>query len=54
MKRRINAIQIFYDYDRLENRLPTKEEFEMAYYNQIKKGGKYYYQVKREYLEERE
>ena len=53
MKRKMNAIQIFYDYDRLENRLPTREEFEKEYYGQTKRGT-YYYQVKREYLEERE
>lgn len=56
MMRKVNAIQIFYDYDRLENRLPTREEFEKDYYGRVMKPteSRYYYTVRKKFLEERE
>lgn len=50
------AIQIFYDYDKQENRLPTKAEFDQAYYGRVLKRGEsnYYYEVKRKYVKEKE
>ena len=52
----IKAIQIFYDYDRLENRLPTKDEFDLAYYGRTLKRGEsnWYYNVRRKFLAEKE
>lgn len=47
---RKKACQIFEEYDRLENRLPTKQEFELEYYGEVKKESRYYYMVKRRYL----
>ena len=54
--RGIKAVQIFYDFERLENRLPTKAEFDQAYYGKELRRGEsnYYYQVKQKYLQERE
>lgn len=43
MKIRKKACQIFEDYERLENRLPTKAEFEIEFYGEEKKESKYYY-----------
>lgn len=56
MKTRVKAIQIFYDYERLENRMPTREEFEVAFYGRVMKKheSRYYWTVKKQYLEERE
>lgn len=56
MKRAFKAIQIFYNYDKLENRLPTKEEFDKEWYGKKLRRGvsNYYYQVKRMFLEEGE
>ena len=50
----IKAIQVFYDYERLENRLPTKQEFDLAYYGRILQRGEsnWYYQVKRKFINE--
>lgn len=47
---RKKACQIFEEYDRLENRLPSKLEFELEYYGEEKKESRYYYMVKRRYL----
>lgn len=56
MMRKVNAIQIFYDYERLENRLPSREEFETAYYGQVMDPTKsrYYYTIRKRFLQERE
>lgn len=56
MMRKVNAIQIFYDYDRIENRLPTREEFEKAYYGRVMEPteSRYYYTVRKRFLQERE
>lgn len=50
----VKAIQIFYDYDSMENRLPTKQEFDLAYYGRVLKRGEsnWYYKVKKKFLEE--
>ena len=50
------AIQIFKEFERLENRLPGKSEFDQEFYGRILKRGEsnYYYQVKRKYLQEKE
>lgn len=50
----IKAIKIFYDYERMENRLPTKQEFDLAYYGRILERGEsnWYYKVKRNFIEE--
>ncbi len=55
MKRTFKAIQIFYNYDRLENRLPSKDEFDMEWYGRKLNRGvsNYYYQVKKIFLSER-
>lgn len=52
----VRAIKLFEEMDRLENRLPTKAEFDEAYYGRVLRRGEsnYYYQVKRKYLKERE
>lgn len=55
MKFRKKAIQIFEDFMRLENRIPTREEWEEEYYGEEaaeKSKNKYYYKVKRMFLEE--
>ena len=51
---RVKAIQIFYDFDRLENRLPTKEEFDIIFYGRKLSRGEsnWYYAVKKKFLEE--
>lgn len=52
----VKAIQIFYDFQRLENRLPTKAEFDEAYYGRVLRRGEsnWYYAVKKKFLEESE
>lgn len=52
----MKAVQIFYDFERLENRLPSKNEFDLAYYGKELRRGQsnYFYQVKREFLKEME
>ena len=52
----VKAIQIFYDYEEQENRLPTKKEFDVAYYGRVLRRGEsnWYYQVKKKFLEEKE
>lgn len=52
----VKAIQIFYDFEKLENRLPTKAEFDQAYYGRVLRRGEsnWYYQVKKDFLMERE
>ena len=56
IERKTRAIQVFYDYERLENRLPTKQEFDLAFYGRILKRGEsnWYYAVKKKYLTEGE
>lgn len=55
MKRAFKAIQIFYNYEKLENRLPSKDEFDMEWYGRKLRRGvsNYYYQVKKSFLSER-
>ena len=50
------AIKLFEEMDRLENRIISKAEFDLAYYGRKLRRGEsnYYYQVKRKYLEGRE
>lgn len=52
IKRGTNAMQIFIDYERDENRLPTKAEFDLALYGRELRRGEsnYYYTVRRKYL----
>ena len=56
MKRTFKAIQIFIDYDKLENRLPTRKEFELAWFGRElrRNESNYYYKVKKDFLAERE
>lgn len=51
----IKAIQVFYDYEKLENRLPSKNEFDLAYYGRTLRRGEsnWYYTVKKRFLEEK-
>lgn len=50
----MKAIQIFIDYMRFENRMPTRKEFEREWYGREMPRGKsnYYYQVREKFLEE--
>lgn len=50
------AIKLFEEMDRLENRIISKAEFDLAFYGRELRRGEsnYYYQVKRKYLEGRE
>lgn len=52
IKKGTNAMQIFIDYERFENRLPTKAEFDLSLYGRELRRGEsnYYYTVKRKYL----
>ena len=53
-KRRILAEQIFADYERFENRLPSRVEFNMEFYGYDPgQSSRYYYAVKRKYLQEK-
>lgn len=58
MKRisKFSAIEIFREYERLENRLPTKAEWEMEWFGRVcsRNENNYYYQVRRKYLQEKE
>jgi hypothetical protein len=56
MKRPFKAIQIFIDYEILENRLPSRKEFELAWFGRElrRNESNYYYKVKRDFLKERE
>lgn len=51
-----NAIQIFYDFERLENRLPSKNEFDLAYYGRTltTNQSNYYYTVRRRFMAEKQ
>lgn len=53
---KFSAIEIFREYERLENRLPTKEEWEMEWFGRVcrRNENNYYYQVKKRFLQERE
>ena len=55
-KRTVTAYSIFDKYERLENRLPTREEFELEFYGKVRERNesRYYYQAKRKYLAEKE
>lgn len=54
MKRQFKAIQIFYDFDRMENRLPSRKEFELAWFGRELRHNEsnYYYKVKKDFLKE--
>ena len=54
MMKRVKAIQIFYDYERFENRMPTKEEWEKEFYGRVMRPteSRYYYQVRKRFLQE--
>lgn len=56
IERKTRAIEVFREFERLENRIPSKEEFDLAYYGRKLRRGEsnWYYQVKRKYLEESE
>lgn len=56
MKRPFKAIQIFIDYEKLENRLPSRKEFELAWFGRELRHNEsnYYYKVKKDFLAERE
>ena len=58
MKRqsKFSAIEVFREFERLENRLPTQAEWEMEFYGRVcrRNENNYYYQVKRKFLEEKE
>jgi hypothetical protein len=51
---KFSAIEIFREYERLENRLPTKAEWEMEWFGRVcrRNENNYYYQVKKKFLEE--
>lgn len=52
MKRTFKAIQIFLDYYKLENRLPSKVEFDLAWYGRDRgRNSRYYWRVKKQFLE---
>lgn len=55
MKRvsKFSATAIFDEYMRLENRIPSKAEWEMEFYGRMCKRNEnnYYYQVKKRWLE---
>lgn len=48
------AIKLFEEMNKLENRLLTKAEFDLAFYGRKLRRGEsnYYYQVKRKFLQE--
>lgn len=56
LKKGKNAYSIFEDYLRLENRMPTKKEFDIEFYGRAldHNESNYYYYVKRRYLAERD
>lgn len=47
------ALSIFYDFQREQNRIPTKDEFDLAFYGkELNRGASnYYYRVKKKFLE---
>ncbi len=49
-----NAYSIFEEYERAENRIPTKNEFDTLFYGRTLNPGEsnYYYSVKRKWLAE--
>ena len=56
IERKTRAIEVFKEFERLENRLPTKAEFDQEYYGRVLKRGEsnWYYAVKRKFLQERD
>lgn len=56
MKRQFTAFSIFEDYMRLENRIPSKDEWDEAWYGRKLRRGEsnYYYIVRRKWLAEKE
>lgn len=56
IERKTRAIEVFREFERLENRLPSKSEFDQAYYGRVLKSGEsnWYYAVKKKFLAERE
>lgn len=53
-KRKVKAAFIFDEYMRLENRLPTRKEFEEEFYGEEKPNSRYFYQVRKKWLSEKE
>lgn len=53
MKRQFTAFSIFEDYMRLENRIPSKDEWDEVWYGRKLRRGEsnYYYTIKRKWLE---
>jgi hypothetical protein len=49
-----NAYSIFEEYERNENRIPTKNEFDALFYGRTLKTGEsnYYYSVKKKWIAE--
>lgn len=56
IERKTKAIEVFREFERLENRLPSKNEFDLAFYGRVLRRGEsnWYYAVKKKYLEESE
>lgn len=56
MKRQFTAFSIFENYMRLENRIPSKDEWDEVWYGRKLRRGEsnYYYTVKRKWLAEQE
>lgn len=55
MKRQFTAFSIFEDYMRLENRIPSKDEWDEVWYGRKLRRGEsnYYYTVKRKWFEQK-
>lgn len=56
IKRKTTAIEIFREFERMENRLPSKDEFDIAFYGRTLSRGEsnWYYKVKKRFLQERD
>ena len=56
IERKTKAIEVFREFERLENRLPSKNEFDLAFYGRVLRRGEsnWYYAVKKKYLEGRD
>lgn len=53
MTRPTKAISIFYEYFEKDGGIPTKKEFDEWFYNKdLGEKSKYYYQVKRQFLQQ--
>lgn len=54
IERKTRAIEVFREFERLESRIPSKEEFDLAYYGRKLRRGEsnWYYAVKKKFLAE--